>query len=181
VRQIVNDIILMDSTTKLQIPPNKTQIFNNWRLYFQVISLSDITSPCGSCIKPKYFDKKKCQDVGISNRSKIRWPNQQMPCLKTFNIWKSIISEIGQVTIDGKLRNKLGNWTVNPSIYRKYSVLMHTSTNQLIKQYKQGQWAVVERSHQMQNYVYYRKTPSYILDATELSDYIPVECVSEKS
>jgi hypothetical protein len=124
-----NDIVIMYKVQSLDIPKSKKRIFNNWRLYFQVESAADITTPNGEVIEKYYLQKKIVQTEKMEQKSRLRWPKQKMPCIKTFHLWKSIIANISGATNSGKLKHRLGNWVINPNKTQYFKTLMHHTTN----------------------------------------------------
>lgn len=49
-----NDFMLMDSIHGMDYGLSDRKLINNWRLHFQVLSLSDITTAAGDRIADKY-------------------------------------------------------------------------------------------------------------------------------
>jgi hypothetical protein len=54
----VNDIIIMDADELYNHDTKAQKIINNWRMYYNVNNLSDITNYAGDTILPKYINKK---------------------------------------------------------------------------------------------------------------------------
>jgi hypothetical protein len=53
----VDDFAIMDKITLLDIPESKKVIFNNWRLFFQVSTLSDMVNIAGDQIEERFIKK----------------------------------------------------------------------------------------------------------------------------
>jgi hypothetical protein len=107
----VNDFVIMDKVCELDIPLSTKQTFNNWRLYFQVNSIADITNLQGDKIDPIYLNKKRV--MCYVSKSRIRWPKQKVPNVKYFSIWINILKKVCEFKSDGTLTKKLGEWLVN--------------------------------------------------------------------
>jgi hypothetical protein len=58
---------------------------NNWRMYFNVNTVSDITNYLGKQIRPVFLLKREIK--GYRSESKMQWPMQQMPNIDSFCIW----------------------------------------------------------------------------------------------
>jgi hypothetical protein len=48
----------MDAVELLEMTPMKRNIFNNWRLYFGVLTLSNMTNAKGDKIRPEFIEKR---------------------------------------------------------------------------------------------------------------------------
>jgi hypothetical protein len=107
------DIILMDVVRYLPIPPNHKKRFNNWRLYFQANTLSNITNNSGTRIEEVYFKRREV--ANFRSNSSLNWPNQQMPSMNTFRIWVNVLRMITNFSETGELSQHPGAWTSPPS------------------------------------------------------------------
>lgn len=99
------DANLMDTLSTKNISTNHLRIFNNWRIYFQVIRLSDLTNSKGDKVQPKYM---QCRSSSIitSQVSRQQWPRQNCQDNKSFNIWRKLLQTNFSVDI------KLGGFSV---------------------------------------------------------------------
>lgn len=60
------------------LPPKHLRIFNNWRLFFQVIRMSDMTNAKGDKLDQKYVQYNA--STNHSNQtSRPQWPRQDKP------------------------------------------------------------------------------------------------------
>jgi hypothetical protein len=125
------DIILMDEVTSLNISPDNLRTFNNWRMYFQVCTLSQITNMEGNVIQSSYSKKKECQ-THISN-SILRWPIQLMPSISIFHVWLNILNQILPFSVTGKLQEQLGCWIVKPLLHITTTHIIDKKGNNLYK------------------------------------------------
>jgi hypothetical protein len=94
------DIILMDIVDSMNISVTKKRIFNNFRIYFQVNTLSELTNSQGTHIKPQFLSKY-CTAT-YKPTSVLKWPNQKCPDNKYFTIWINIICAITGIDNKGK-------------------------------------------------------------------------------
>jgi hypothetical protein len=109
----INDIVIMDQVVQQTYKSAHQRIFNNWRMYFQINTLSDLASNTGDKIEEGYLNKNLAGNYE-QNKSKLKWPIQQMPHLDTYKIWKTAITQIVKCNNLGHLQLKLGPWTVQP-------------------------------------------------------------------
>jgi hypothetical protein len=68
------------------------QIINNWRIYFQVNSISEITNITGDKIQKKFWQKNEVKRY--RSNSKLRWPLQNHPNLCNYKFWTNYITNI---------------------------------------------------------------------------------------
>jgi hypothetical protein len=76
----IGDIIIMDEVISLDISIGKKRLFNSWRLFFRVNTLSEMTNSQGTHIKEKFLNKYGV-DTYIPS-SLLKWPNQKPPASK---------------------------------------------------------------------------------------------------
>jgi hypothetical protein len=124
-----NDLIIMDEVIKLDIPPSHLEIFNNWRLYFQINTLSNMTNNSGNRIKSELV-KRNHVDY-FSTNSNLQWPIQARPSLHTFKIWFNIITKIIPQQEHGNINQPLGKWTKNYAYAMKINTVIHKDYNKL--------------------------------------------------
>jgi hypothetical protein len=122
----VDDVFIMEMVDKLQLPNRIVIIVNNWRIYFQILSLADITNAAGTRLLPAIFEKNKINEW--QSTSRLKWPHQKRPPLKTFCIWKRIIRKITGCDVVGNLRtNQLGDWLPTYFKDRRFRYLVHNN------------------------------------------------------
>lgn len=80
----------------LQYTTNIYQLkgINNWRIYFQAITLSDICDGQGKIVLPAYRVYEETNNHSQHRNSKLRWPKQSKPNQKTFTVWTKFLQEI---------------------------------------------------------------------------------------
>jgi hypothetical protein len=80
----MRDKVLMDDF--LGVSADRVQVINNWRLYFQVNTISDMTDPDGKYICQKYLKYPTDSDIQFnpSRRSLLNWPTQGKPSQRSF-------------------------------------------------------------------------------------------------
>ncbi len=89
-KETLHDIILMDEVINLNLSKTDKKIFNNWRLFFQVISLSDILREDGNSIDG-FFTQIPTTRNNNRWKSNLSWPNQKQPHKRYFSIWTNTI------------------------------------------------------------------------------------------
>jgi hypothetical protein len=87
--------------------PSNLKLLNQCRLYLQAFSLTDITSADGKQIIQHY----KKGILGQDRRSNLRWPTQQRPGKKAWNLWQQALQHLEE---RGNLIKPLGKWTTPP-------------------------------------------------------------------
>jgi hypothetical protein len=167
-----HDFVLMDKVAMLQIPNWTKRLFNNWRLFFQVESLSDITTLDGENIDGRYSNKKFVKEY--TSTSKTRWPNQQHPNVKFYSTWWKIIKTIVDCDSKGRLRVPLGLWEVVPTLYNEYNVLMHQSTDFMITKDSKNIWKKSTRSHTVRSKIFFTKNGNDTMSDINWTEFIPV-------
>jgi hypothetical protein len=119
----------MDEVCKLNLPPSKMQLINNWRMFFNVNTLANITKCDGKTIKDCYFKRGKVYEY--TSESMLQWPNQQQPALDTFSTWKNTIQTIANCDGSGIITD-LGNWRKHPFHYMKYNGAIHREKGHIL-------------------------------------------------
>jgi hypothetical protein len=80
---------LMDKILTKQLTPRELTTANNWRVYFRVNTIAQISNNAGNKILPEYFERSKVHLH--KSKATVKWPNQQRPHLDTFRIWKKVL------------------------------------------------------------------------------------------
>lgn len=92
------------------------RIANNWRLFFQVTTLSDVVTADGLRIQSRYWKQgRHTTTISSAQTTRLNWPVQQRPDSTHFGKWISCLKEaFGIDTQEGILPqcHQLGDWTV---------------------------------------------------------------------
>jgi hypothetical protein len=104
-----NDKFIMEELNDNNSSKATRITINNWRMYFNVITISDITNFSGKQIRSVFLDKKEVK--GYKSKSKIQCPNQIMPAIDSFHIWVQYTIQITQCSKSGVLCQRLGTNT----------------------------------------------------------------------
>jgi hypothetical protein len=135
-----NNKILMTEIMEFTNSKKQRRTINNWRIYFQVNLLSEITSLTGDCVCARFIKKNLARSYSYT--SKLKWPIQQMASLETYKIWLNYIRYVSGCTRSGKLNTSLGQWfsikVVNKVINVKYWV--HQSKTFIIRKENDNRW-----------------------------------------
>jgi ribonuclease HI len=93
---------------------NDLVIFNNWRLYFKVLRLSDICNAEGSEIFQMYlnFPDNWDPEKDSASTTSMIWPCQGRPEKSYFNIWRKTIKSCFKNFSKGGFGKKLGEWYI---------------------------------------------------------------------
>jgi hypothetical protein len=126
------DFAIMDLATKEDC--SRLSVINNWRLYFQVVLLSDMLNSEGNKVEAVYLTYPKSDDIPTHphRTSLLNWPIQGKPSFRSFTYWKTYICSIANCDLQGNMRSKLGPWTVQPSMSINRWNYYHSSTNNLL-------------------------------------------------
>jgi hypothetical protein len=87
------------------------KLFNNWRLFYRINTLSDMTNSQGTHIQPRFLNIYGINTYQSS--SLLQWPNQVAPSAKYFTNWLHVLRVAAGVGKDGKLNRPLGRWLSN--------------------------------------------------------------------
>jgi ribonuclease HI len=167
-----NDFIIMDKIIQLDITKTMKQIFNNWRIYYQVDSISDVSNIKGNRIEEKFLTIAGASSY-ISN-SVRKWPNQQIPSLQTFPLWAKLLQEISDSSADGNISN-LGSWVVDPKTSRTYTAYRHSTNDFIIMQEGTAWWKMV-KSHSASTKTFFVKSSRHLYTDNILkSNYLPID------
>jgi hypothetical protein len=137
----VHDIILMDVIRLLPMSKCDKTTTNNWRMYFQVTNLSNLTNHSGSRLQPWFYRRRDV--ASFVPNSKINWPIQKMPSMSTFRVWVNALHRIFQFADTGELTQHLGAWIANPLDIMKIASLVHIDHENLAAwDYNTNQWKI---------------------------------------
>lgn len=138
------DCCIMEVIEGCSVPLSKNQLrhMHNWRLFFKVQKLSDMTNPAGDQILPLYltFPSGNHQSDRVS---KLDWPHQEHPtCRTSFQLWVKCLRVCFLQNRSSRLTKPLGKWILSPteteSVWSHYidtshSVLIHRTNATIIR------------------------------------------------
>ena len=110
-----NDVILMEAAHSYTEKFSVLRCINNWRLFFQAITLSDICDGQGKQILEPYREYREVGNHKKYRKSKLNWPRQDQPNKDSFKIWTRFLQRMLGMQNKGIIRNKLGTWLETPS------------------------------------------------------------------
>lgn len=118
--QRCNDCSLMEKFSKIpSIGTDVLRIVNNWRLHFQVTTLSDVVTADGTQIQPKYWHPGRHSSILPAEcTSTINWPIQARPDRSQYGKWIRCLRAAFRIeTIEGHLPShlQLGDWITLPA------------------------------------------------------------------
>lgn len=130
------DVALMDKVSQHEaLTTSDKRIFNNWRLFFQVSTLSDIIDPAGTSVQEAYWRLPQAHSDSAAIRwrtSRHNWPIQQAPDSSTFKIWRKVLRTVFDITSQGRVIQPLGDWTTSYSQSRNnWRAYLHPGYYQL--------------------------------------------------
>jgi hypothetical protein len=98
-------MMIMDYALTLNLTTLQLWQINECRLYLQVLTISDLSTACGTHILPEVFKGRRNPD----RISTLHWPTTQRPT--AWASWKRFLQHISSGT---KLEQSLGSWTKVP-------------------------------------------------------------------
>jgi hypothetical protein len=164
------DFFIMEKIEETQSTLAQRKIINNWRLFFQVTSIAEITNNCGDQIKAEYIQKNKVRLHSTS--SVLRWPIQKMPLLCTFRVWVNYISEITNCNKQGYLQHSLGNWNIRPEEVYITSNWIHKYEQHLIIKNSVGNCGVHRLLRRKLGKLFYSNSAYKCVSIESTKDYI---------
>jgi ribonuclease HI len=170
------DILIMDEVIGLDISIGKKRLFNSWRLFFSVNTLSEMTNSQGTHIKEKFLNKYGVDTYIPSSLQK--WPNQKPPAPKYFNIWLSILRAITGIDKAGKLKKKLGAWITGTKIQIPTNVnyLLHKNKKILaVRNPDNHLWSFYVRSHQLRSTIYFDSNDDVEMPPIDINEYETID------
>jgi hypothetical protein len=176
----VNDIILMDVVSQLDIPLSKKISFNTWRLFYRVNTLSDMTNSQGTHIQPRFLNK-----YGIDTytpNSILQWPNQPPPAPKYYTNWIQVLHAVVGVDKDGKLHRPLGRWisTASSHIPSNVLFLLHKNKHILaVRDVNTNQWTSYLQSHQIRSTIYFDTESIVEMPSLDVHQYEKVDAIAD--
>jgi ribonuclease HI len=155
-----NDIILMDVVDGLDITTTKKRVFNNFRLFYRINNLSELTNSQGTHIEKRFLTKYGLDSYKPTSTQ--NWPNQKAPDKKYFTIWINILRAITGIDSTGKLKKPLGAWITSTihNVPSNVKFLIHKGNQTLIVRDEQTNlWSAHPISHSMRStYFFHRDT-----------------------
>jgi hypothetical protein len=94
--------------------PAEIRKLNYCRLHLEVVTVSDLTLPCGTMMD---VDKARCTPAGNSSRNSCLSVHQEKPSPAEWRLWRRAC--LLWSDINGKLRTPLGRWLVPPAHQRQ--------------------------------------------------------------
>jgi ribonuclease HI len=171
------DYVLMDRILNLQITHRELTTANNWRLYFKISTLSQITNYSGNKILPAYFERTQVHNHFPRERTK--WPRQKRPDLDTFRIWKKVLIAATNCSPTGSM-TQLGDWHYNYAETYKATTVLHKNKEKMAKWCPvSNHWQVYEHREINYSFIKFQKTEFEFEDMIDTSQYIPVDVTED--
>jgi ribonuclease HI/Zn finger protein HypA/HybF involved in hydrogenase expression len=193
--QRTNDLVLMDIVDGLEVSTTIKRIFNNWRIYFRVNLLSEISNTKGTHVMGKFLSKYNVKEYMPT--STLQWPNQPHPDLKYFTIWINILRQITGIDTRGKLpvRRQMGRWLSQSTnnVPTNVNFLINKNNQTLaVRDTSTKLWSTHLLTHQQRSTYFFDKNNSLEMphineneydraDAVELDDHYKINKRNIKS
>jgi hypothetical protein len=104
------DKILMTAFLSLGLSNTELKLVNNWRIYFQINTLSELCNPEGACIQSCFFKNRQQSQYPRVNSSKLQWPQQGMPGKRGFSLWLKCLRSCFNMDHNGRINYRFGTW-----------------------------------------------------------------------
>jgi hypothetical protein len=125
-----HDRVLMDEAHNFAISLSDQKVFNKWRIYFRVTTLSQVSNAYGNYLLPQLLHPHLISQFNQHRRD--MWPQQQIPDIKYFSIWKRVLLLIANANRDGKLSKPMALWDSNYLPDHFHSYLLHTDYSHIL-------------------------------------------------
>jgi hypothetical protein len=173
-----HDRVIMDEILKHDLSKQEIRIFNNWRVFFQVLTISDLTNQQGTHIRQRFLNKNS--SVARLGRQDIKWPNQERPNNKYFYIWTKGLKLITGMGEDRSLKNKLGNWIIGTNETTSSPSLLHKNNQLLaVQDETTNMWCLHNLEYTAHAKMFFNRTNSLETPEIELSEYIPIDITTK--
>lgn len=100
----------MESFLTLNLTSTEKRLLHNWRMFFQVNTLSDILNPEQTKILQVFRTQPKGKLMNRMHSSKLNWPNQTEPGVKGFKIWIKCLKACFNMQSNGNIYYQMGDW-----------------------------------------------------------------------
>jgi hypothetical protein len=169
------DFFIMQKLDTIQISKRECIVVNNWRIYLQVLTLSNIANAAGDKIRPEFFDRNCVGDWEPT--SKLQWPNQDRPPINTFCIWKRFLKKMTGCDNLGYLSNsKLGAWKPGYDTTIQVRAVIHTNHRSMATFCDVTKtWTKYNFTSRRYSYFFFDKATSEEMADFDLTSYFPVD------
>ena len=129
----LNDVALMDSFAKFNSNSTDLLRLNRVRLWYHIVSLSDICTADGLYVEPYHLGHHGLDALGFNRFSKYDWANQQRPQRTDFKLFRDTIRTCFCHDQSWRLQKPLGPWTQPTEDYIKdWNWFYSASSGQLL-------------------------------------------------
>jgi hypothetical protein len=177
INRINDHTIMQDDAT--HIPSLITwKCINNWRMYFQVTTITDIINFSGKRVLPQYLKKKYAKHY--TTRTTHRWPKQNMPDLSTFPLWTNHIKKITKSNQHSIINKPLKTWKSNPNNIIQIDTMIHTNKSHIIIRDNENNWKQHLRDFELYETGHYNINTQNTLTTIMTNDYHPIDQIRRK-
>ena len=139
--QCMNDLYIMDQIIQSQqFTPAEIKKLNYCRLYLQAVTLADLVKTDGQSLDNAKLHGHYCL---MSNHNRLLPINQARPSDSTWKLWKK--ANLIWSSLDGRLRQPLGNWKVPISQLRQLH-FAYSYDDKIIIRVRDFQFSICKRS-----------------------------------
>jgi hypothetical protein len=101
-----NDQLLIPLFHEKGIRADKLQRVNRCRLFLQVLTISDITTGCGTKITKAAWNGTR----DTTRTSRYQWPSQGQPTVQDWALWRTCLTKALSLQSANRLIRPLGHW-----------------------------------------------------------------------
>jgi hypothetical protein len=170
----IGDVCIMDAvgeSTQCNLSLYQQNQVNNWRLYFQVQTLSDLSTACGDKILEVYLQhptSETINDIRNDRCTKLNWPYQPPPTSTTsFKLWTKTLRDCF-IQSGTTLKSSLGDWIVSHQQSQSKWQSYTTSTFDQLYTVSHHQFQLYSKSISNTN-----RTTSFHPDQFTLVEFLP--------
>jgi hypothetical protein len=164
----------MDEIEHYDMTKQEIRIFNNWRIFFQVLTVADIANQQGTHIRKRFLEKSS--SISRLGRQDLKWPNQTRPDNKYFFIWLKGIKFITKMNDNRSLNKHLGNWLCDTNKTTSSQTLIHKNNQLLAVQDETTKlWSIynIEKSEHAK--LFFNRTNHLEMPEIIMDEYNPID------
>jgi ribonuclease HI len=100
----------MTEFLSLGLTSNQLRLVNNWRIVFQVTTLTELCNTEGNKIRECFIKAPLRRFINKANKSTLLWSNQGIPGKRGFCLWLKCLRSSFNMSNKGHINYQLGKW-----------------------------------------------------------------------
>jgi ribonuclease HI len=165
----------MEEIQHLNYTPREIKTFNNFRIFFQVYTMAELTNAQGTEVLPKY----RCKNLvrTFTSSSATLWPNQDPPDLQFYYIWLNGIKAICKCNEHGLIDKErvLGEWQVPPQKWILHNQYIHNNHRTVLVKSRMNRWKQYQAVNNNTIHIEYVIDEIFVWDQRNIQEYKPCD------